>query len=99
MSKEAESKALHYLHGTTTKGRIHEHRILYESSLPSEEVGDAISFVALELGQEAYMIFSITKRPVDEASYGDPIYQFVALFSDRNQAVQAVFNLTAHEPK
>jgi hypothetical protein len=99
MTKEAESKALHYLHATTTKGRIHEHRILYESSVPSEEVGDAISFVALELGQEAYMIFSITKRPVDEASYGDPIYQFVALFSDRNQAVQAVFNLTAHEPK
>jgi hypothetical protein len=95
MTKEAESKALQYLHNSTAhKGLTFEHRVLYEGDLQFADSNTPVKIIALELGQNAFLIFSLTRSPVDEASYGNGEYEFIALYDDRNQAIQAVFNIT-----
>jgi hypothetical protein len=90
--KEAESRALEYLYTNADhSNRIFHHRILYQAETGIEP---AIKVVAMELGTNAFIVFTLTPQVVDEASFGGRRGEFVALFDERDRAIKAVFDLT-----
>ncbi|HEX3445670.1 MAG TPA: hypothetical protein VHS80_13225 [Chthoniobacterales bacterium] len=94
MNSEAESKGLEWLHQTATKGRMCEHRVIYEAAIQPLD-GDYPRAVAMELAEHCCIVFTI-QVTIIETEVRDKIlyaYEFVALFGDRNAAIEAVFKL------
>jgi hypothetical protein len=94
MNSEAESKALEWLHQTATKGRMSEHRVLYQAALqPTGESDRYPRGFAMELSEKAHIVFTADQLPADENGRCAVVYEFVALFDDRDKAIAGVFSL------
>jgi hypothetical protein len=94
MNAEAESKALEWLHQTATKGRMSEHRVLYQAALqPTGEEDHYPRGYAMELSERCHIVFTAVQLPPDDNGQRAVVYEFAALYDDRDKAIQAVFSL------
>ena len=97
MNNEDESRALEQLYQTANnRGLMCEHRVLYEASIQPTDNGKYPLAVAVSLSSLCYIVFTITKRPLDEAGESGGLgFEFIAFFDNRDKAIQAVFSLIA----
>jgi hypothetical protein len=94
MNSESESRSLQWLFETASKGRVFEHRILYQAALqPTGESDRYPRGFAMELSEKACIVFTANELPADENGRRAVIYEFVALFDDRDKAIAGVFSL------
>lgn len=96
MTNPEESKALEYLHTSIlAPNQNFEHRVLYEAALqPTDEEPGYPRALAMQLARKTFIVFTIDRKPISE-ELGDSgkAYEFIALFSDRDKAINAVFSL------